>query len=122
MEACPNIPSNLAPMRALHCLVSGPWSAISSVHSLFLSSICSSIVQAQRDTKAPTSAHLTSKVSATLSNQPRLWPPYQPHMEPHPQLSLPTRDYQFPTLIRSFMTHICLILIPAYSRFLKLQN
>ena len=38
--------------------------------------------------------------TASLNNESRLWPPYQPHMEPHPRSSLPTfpRVYQSPNL------------------------
>lgn len=31
---------------------------------------------------------------ASLTDELRLWPPHQPHMEPDPQSSLPTRDYR----------------------------
>ena len=59
---------------------------------------------------------------ASLNNESRLWPPHQPHIEPHPQPLLPTRDYQSPSSPDCSWHLVCLILIPAYSCSFKFQN
>ena len=59
---------------------------------------------------------------ASLNNESRLWPPYQPYIEPHPQPLLPTRDYQSPSSPDCSWHLICLILIPTYYCSFKFQN
>ena len=47
----------------------------------------------------------------SLTDELRLWPPHQPHMEPDPWSSLPTRDYLSPIVTRPSMTLACFILL-----------